>query len=55
MGNGHLIEVQYYLAPNGKQPFTEWFESIQDKLSQARDIELAKYYWRDYKYKESQR
>lgn len=106
--NGHTIEIQYYRAPNGKQPFTEWFESIRDKntqnridkrlerledgnfgdcqpvgggvfelrlhfgpgyriyfgqisnsfvlllcggdkASQARDIELAKTYWREYK------
>ena len=108
IGNGHTIELQYYRTPNGKQPFTEWFESIRDKntqnridkrlerledenfgdcqpvgggvfelrlhfgpgyriyfgqignsfvlllcggnkASQARDIELAKSYWREYK------
>ena len=36
MGNGHPIEIQYYRTPNGKQPFTEWFESIRDKNTQNR-------------------
>ncbi len=36
MGNGHPIEIQYYRAPNGRQPFTEWFTSIRDKNTQNR-------------------
>ena len=36
MGNEHPIEIQYYRTPNGKQPFTEWFESIRDKNTQNR-------------------
>ncbi len=36
MGKGHPIEIQYYRAPNGKQSFTEWFESIRDKNTQNR-------------------
>ena len=35
MGNGYPIEVRYYRTPNGKQPFTEWFESIPDKNTQT--------------------
>lgn len=35
-GNGHSIEIQYYRSPNGRQPFTEWFESIRDKNTQNR-------------------
>ena len=104
--NAPVREIQYYRSPNGKESFTEWFESIRntqqridkrlarledsnfgdcqpvgggvfelrfhfgpgyriyfgqientlvlllcggDKKSQARDIELAKTYWREYK------
>ena len=38
-----LREIQYYRTPNGRQPFTEWFESIQDKRTQQRiDKRLAR-------------
>lgn len=36
IGNGPLIKIQYYRAPNGKQPFIEWFESIRDKRTRNR-------------------
>ena len=29
-------KIEYYRAPNGKEPFTEWLESIQDKRTQNR-------------------
>lgn len=28
--------VDIYLAPNGKQPFTEWFQTLRDIRTQAR-------------------
>jgi len=31
-------EIQRYLAPNGKSPFAEWFESLRDIKAQARII-----------------
>ena len=31
-----MQEIQYYRAPNGKEPFTEWLKSIQDKSTQNR-------------------
>ena len=38
-----LREIQYYRTPNGRQPFTEWFESIEDKRTQQRiDKRLAR-------------
>ncbi|RKU27137.1 hypothetical protein C6497_11950 [Candidatus Poribacteria bacterium] len=43
-GNRHPIEIQYYRTPNGKEPFTEWFESIQNKNTQQRiDKRLARF------------
>ena len=42
-GNGQPIEIQYYRDPNGRQPFTDWFESIRDKITQQRiDKRLAR-------------
>ena len=29
-------KIQYYRDPNGRRPFVEWFESIQDKNTQNR-------------------
>jgi len=29
-------EIQYYRAPNGRQPFIEWSESIRDQSTQNR-------------------
>ena len=41
--NAPVQEIEYYRAPNGKKPFTEWFESIRDKNTQQRiDKRLAK-------------
>lgn len=41
--DGQLIEIQYYRGPNGRQPYTEWFESIRDKNTQQRiDKRLAR-------------
>ena len=34
--NAPVREIQYYHAPNGKNPFTEWLESIRDKSTQNR-------------------
>jgi putative addiction module killer protein len=31
-----MFEVLRYQAEDGRQPFTEWLESIQDKATQAR-------------------
>ena len=28
--------VEIYVAPNGKQPFTEWFQTLRDIRTQAR-------------------
>ncbi len=41
--NRQPIEIQYYRSQNGRQPFTEWFESIRDKNTQQRiDKRLAR-------------
>jgi len=41
--DGQPIEIQYYSGPNGRQPYTEWFESIRDKKTRNRiDKRLAK-------------
>ncbi len=34
--NAPAQEIQYYRSPNGKEPFTEWLESIRDKSTQNR-------------------
>lgn len=34
--NVRLREIQYYRTPNGRQPFTEWFESIRDSSTRIR-------------------
>ena len=34
--NREPIEIQYYRDPNGRQPFTEWFESIRDRNTRNR-------------------
>ena len=36
MRNAYLRELQFYQTPNGKEPFTEWFESIRDQKIQDR-------------------
>lgn len=36
MRNIHPRELQFYQTPNGREPFTEWFESIQNKETQDR-------------------
>ena len=39
----HQREIQYYQTSSGRQPFTQWFESIQDKNTQQRiDKRLAR-------------
>ncbi len=41
--NAPVREIQYYRSPNGKEPFTKWFESIRDKNTQNRiDKRLAR-------------
>ena len=41
--NRQPIEIQYYRSRNGRQPFTEWFESIRDRNTQQRiDKRLAR-------------
>ena len=32
----HPRELQFYQTPNGREPFTEWFESIQNQETQDR-------------------
>ena len=34
MRHTHLRELQVYQTPNGREPFTEWFESIQNQETQ---------------------
>jgi putative addiction module killer protein len=36
MHNTQPRELQFYRTPNGRQPFTEWFESIRDMKTQTR-------------------
>ena len=36
MRHVHPREVQFYNAPNEREPFTEWFESIRDQTTQTR-------------------
>ncbi len=36
MRNAHPQEIQYYLTPNGRSPFIEWLDSIQDRKTQRR-------------------
>ncbi len=36
MRTTHPREIQYYRAPNGRLPFIEWLESIQDTKTQDR-------------------
>ena len=36
MRNAYLRELQFYQTPNGREPFTEWFESIRDQKIQDR-------------------
>ena len=41
--NRQPIKIQYYRNPNGRQPFTEWFESIRDRNTRQRiDKRLAR-------------
>ena len=36
MHNTQPRELEFYRTPNGRQPFTEWFESIRDMKTQTR-------------------
>ena len=36
MRNAQPRELQFYRTPNGRQSFTEWFESIRDMKTQTR-------------------
>ena len=36
MRHTHPRELQFYQTPNGQEPFTEWFESIQNQETQDR-------------------
>jgi putative addiction module killer protein len=36
MRDVHPREIQIYRLPNGRRPFTEWLESIQDTSTQDR-------------------
>ena len=42
MRNTHPREVQFYITPNDKEPFTEWFQSIREpnmrKMRKWRDV-----------------
>lgn len=31
MAESFLKEIEFYIAPDGKIPFNEWFESLKDK------------------------
>lgn len=35
-------EIQRYIAPNGKVPFTEWLESLRDRKAKAKIKERLK-------------
>ena len=35
MRNARPRELQFYKAPNGREPFTEWFKTIRDKRAQS--------------------
>jgi DNA-binding phage protein len=48
MRNTQQREIELYRTQNGREPFTEWFESIRDKTIINR-IEMRKLRkWRDY-------
>lgn len=36
MRDVHPREIQIYRSPNGEEPFSEWLESIRDKMTQRR-------------------
>ena len=36
MRHTHPRELQFYQTPNGQEPFTEWFEAIQNQETQDR-------------------
>ena len=36
MRNAYPRKLQFYQTPNGREPFTEWFESIQDQETHNR-------------------
>lgn len=36
MRDVYLREVQYYQTPNGREPFTEWYDSLRDPKTQNR-------------------
>ena len=36
MRDAHLRNLQVHRTSNGREPFTEWFESIQDTKTQTR-------------------
>ena len=36
MRNTHRRELQFHSTQNGKEPFTEWYESIRDQKTRAR-------------------
>lgn len=36
MHNTYIRELQVYKMPNGREPFTDWFESIRDQRIQDR-------------------
>ncbi len=31
-----IKEIKYYSLPNGKEPYTEWFEKLRDKKAKAK-------------------
>jgi putative addiction module killer protein len=36
MRDAHPRKIQFYCTENGREPFTEWFHSIQDQRTQTR-------------------
>ena len=36
MRNTHRRELQFHRTQNGREPFTEWFESIRDQKTRTR-------------------
>ena len=36
MKNSNEIDIKYYALPNGREPYSEWFEGLRDKKAKAK-------------------